>query len=87
MSPFKLNLLSVMIVAALLLSSITTMAAQSPASSPSKSQPPRKVISPSPAAVYYLPSEAPEPEAPKPTSSAAVLNRVYVAAGSATLVI
>ncbi|PNX56637.1 hypothetical protein L195_g054128, partial [Trifolium pratense] len=87
MSLFKLNLISVMIVAALLLSSITTMAAESPASSPSKPQTSGKVISPSPAADVTYPSkeqkaEAPAPKAAKRSSSAPVLKRGYVAAGS-----
>jgi hypothetical protein len=61
MSLFKLNLFSVMIVAALLLSTASTMA-QFPASSPTKSQPPRKAISPSPASSPPQPSDAAAPE-------------------------
>ncbi|KAK2393243.1 hypothetical protein P8452_15285 [Trifolium repens] len=93
----KLNLFSVMIVAALLLSTTPTMA-QSPASSPTKSQPPRKAISPSPASSPPQPSDAavpafspssisaPPSEAPGPASNGVVFNRVSVAAGSAALV-
>ncbi|XP_045817697.1 classical arabinogalactan protein 1-like [Trifolium pratense] len=91
------KLFSVMIIAALLLST-TTMA-----QSLTKSQPPRKAISPSPAAVTQSPASspsqpsdaaispssisAPPSKAPGPASSGVVFNRVSVSAGSAAIVV